>query len=164
MFGFSLRTNRPPEVLHQRLSLLDFGRVDLTADDRTERDLCSQLLGHSKGQGRLSSTRATGQENSTASHLFRFDQIHHDTAGLSRRSPVRYYRLHHNRWRRKIAYLTSGRLTDEAIARGFGSAISAQTQTLDMRMRGCPVLARIALHFTDLDHGEGIATSLGRPL
>lgn len=57
------------------------------------------------------------------------------------------------------AHLSGSGLSDETISRGLCSAIWTQSKTLDMCMRRRPVLARIPLHLTDLDHCERVAAS-----
>lgn len=66
-------TNGPPKVLHQRLRLLDFSRVDLAAHDRAERHLCAQLLRDCECERGLSCPGPAGEEHGAPRHLFGLD-------------------------------------------------------------------------------------------
>lgn len=67
------------------------------------------------------------------------------------------------RWK-DVAYLTGCCLPNESITRYLRGAIRTQPEASDMRMSRCAILTGIALHFADLDHGEGIAVSTFEPL
>jgi hypothetical protein len=77
-------TNCSSKVLHEGFCFLDFGGVDLTANDGAEGNLCPEFLRNSERQGGLSSSWATRKKNSSPGHFLRFDQIHNDTASLQK--------------------------------------------------------------------------------
>lgn len=76
------QSNRPPEVLHENLRLLDLGRVDLRPNHRTEWHLLTQLMSDTEGQGSLSRTGASSEEQSLACEALTADEVEYEAAGL----------------------------------------------------------------------------------
>lgn len=64
-----------------------------------------------------------------------------------------------------MIYLPSSNLAHKSASLSLSRTILPQTQTLNMSMRCCPAVARIALDFADLNHREelfGIKDFLSR--
>jgi hypothetical protein len=77
-----MRTYCSPEVLHERLGLLDLCRVDLAADNRTEGHLRAQLLADSQCKRGFTRARSAGKQDSSPRHLLRLDEVDDQTACL----------------------------------------------------------------------------------
>jgi hypothetical protein len=77
------QANGATEVLHQRLSLLDFSAVHLTAGHGAKGHLGSKLLADGQRKRSLSCSRPSREQHSLAGHLLCFDQVHHKAASFS---------------------------------------------------------------------------------
>jgi hypothetical protein len=73
-----------PEVLHEDLSLLDLGGVDLAAHHGAEGYLGSELLRDAERERGLAGTRRARHEQRAAGHLLSADHVDHHPARLAR--------------------------------------------------------------------------------
>mmetsp|Transcript_21276 Transcript_21276/g.53586 ORF Transcript_21276/g.53586 Transcript_21276/m.53586 type:complete len:495 (-) Transcript_21276:8-1492(-) len=119
--------DRPAEVLHQDLHLLDLGRVDLAAHHGNKGHLGPKLLGHTQGDGRLARAGGAGKEDGAARHLLGLDHVDGNARGLA-----------------------GLLLPDEASGHGVGLTAIVEPQALDVRVRGDPLRLVGRLDLLDL--------------
>lgn len=95
------QTDGSTEALAQHLSLLDFARVDLTADDGAEGDLGPELLRDRERERRLACARPASEEERPARELLELDERGDEAAGLDEEAMERRVSLWGARCRRQ---------------------------------------------------------------
>mmetsp|Transcript_4933 Transcript_4933/g.31607 ORF Transcript_4933/g.31607 Transcript_4933/m.31607 type:complete len:256 (-) Transcript_4933:35-802(-) len=139
-FGFfDSQSDGPTKVLHQHFCLLHFAGVHFASHQGCKGNLGTEFLGDSQGQGGLSCSWCTGQQQRSTGHFFLSDEIHHQSTRFS-----------------------CCLLSYESATQGRGGAVFLESQSADVGVGGHALLLSMAMrrgHFFDAHHRHATRTT-----